>query len=74
MKPWIIVIGICFMLLAGCSQTEIQPNATPTLEATPTKKPEPQIIVPDLEALPEGAGWNGSAQSASLVEKMAPRL
>ena len=69
MKPWIIVIGIYFMLLAGCSQTEIQPSATPTLEITPTKEPELQIIVPDLEALPEGAGWSGSTQSASLVEK-----
>ena len=69
MKPWIIVIGIYFMLLAGCSQTEIQPSATPTLEITPTKEPELQIIVPDLEALPEGAGWSGSTQSASLVAK-----
>jgi len=68
MKPWIIVIGICFMLLVGCSQSEIQPSATPTLERTPMKKSEPQIILPDLIALPEGSGWNGSTQSATLVE------
>ena len=69
MKPWIIVIGIGFIFLVSCSQSEIQPSATPTLEATPTQEPEPQIIVPDLESLPEGAGWSGSTQSASLVEK-----
>jgi len=69
MKPWIIVIGICLMLLVGCSQTGIQPSATPTLEATPTQKPEPQIIMPDLKSLPAGAGWSGSTQSATLVDK-----
>jgi len=70
MKPWIIVVGICLALLVvGCSQPDIQPGATPTLEATPTQEPEPEIIVPDLEALPEGSGWSGSTQSATLVEK-----
>ncbi len=69
MKPWIILIGLYFMLLVACSQTEIQPSATPILEATPTKEPEPQIIVPDLKALPEGTGWSGSTQAATLVEE-----
>jgi hypothetical protein len=69
MKPWVIVIGLCFMLLVACSQTEIQPSATPILEATLTKGPESQIIVPDLKALPEGTGWSGSTQAATLVEK-----
>ena len=69
MKPWMIVIGICFMLLVGCSQAGPQPSAIPTLEATPTQEPEPQIIVPDLKAIPEGAGWKGRIQYASLVEE-----
>jgi hypothetical protein len=57
------------MLLVACSQSETQPSATPTLEATPTQEPEPQIIVPDLKAVPEGTGWKGSTQFATLVEK-----
>jgi len=81
MKPWIIVIGICFTFLVACSQTEIQLSATssmsetPTLNATPTlteptaSKTEAPMIAPDLKAVPKGVGWNGSIRAANLVEK-----
>jgi hypothetical protein len=70
MKSWMIILGICLdLFVVGCSRSDIQPSATSTVEATPTKKPEPQIIVPDLNSLPEGAGWSGSTQSATLVDK-----
>jgi hypothetical protein len=62
MKLWVIVFGVC-------SPDEIQPSATTVVEATPTREPKPQIIIPDLEALPEGTGWSGSTQSATLVDK-----
>jgi len=69
MKPWITVIGICLTLLVGCSKSEIQPSATPTLENAPAIETEIPVIVPDLKAIPEGAGWNGSIHTATLVEK-----
>jgi len=81
MKPWIVAGGICITFLVGCSLKGIRPSATPTMIATPTLaeaptsegsttgEKEPQILVPDLKAIPEGAGWNGSIQYANLVEK-----
>lgn len=69
MKPWNIVMGICLTFLVACGQPNTQPSAIPTVETTPTQEPKPQIIVPDLKALPNGAGWSGSTQSATLVEK-----
>ena len=81
MKSWSVIIGICLTLFVGCSQSGIEPSATPIMIATPTlietptveesamSKTEPQIIIPDLKAIPKGAGWNGSIQSATLVEK-----
>lgn len=81
MKPWIIAFGICITLLVGCSQSGVQSSATPIMIATPTlietptleepvtSEMEPQILVPDLKAVPEGAGWSGNIQYANLVEK-----
>ena len=69
MKSRILALGIFLTLLIGCSQGGVQPSVMPTVEATPIKEPEPGIIVPDLETLPDGTGWSGSTQSASLVEK-----
>ena len=69
MKSRILALGIFLALLVGCNQGGVQPSAIPTVEATPTQEPELQIIVPDLEALPDGAGWSGSTQSATLVER-----
>ena len=69
MNPWITAIGICFTLLVGCSKGEIQPSVTSTVEATPENEVEPQMITPDLKAVPEGVGWNGSVHTANLVEK-----
>lgn len=69
MKSWITAIGICFTLLVGCGKSDSQPNATPTLEETITNEAEAQMIIPDLNAVPKGSGWNGTIQRANLVEK-----
>ena len=69
MKPWITVIGICLTLLVGCSKSEFQTSATPTLEKTPAIETKIPAIVPDLKAIPEGTGWNGSIHTAALFEK-----
>lgn len=69
MKLWITTIGVCFTLLVGCAESEIQPNATSTFEETTANEAEAQITIPDLEAVPEGVGWKGSINDASLVEK-----
>jgi len=78
-------IGILLILLVGCNTgtssstnvptpqeaTDQAPNTltTPTLEEKTTNETETQMIVPDLKAVPDGDGWNGSTHAAKLVEK-----
>ena len=90
MRAWITVIGICFVLLTGCSQSGTQSTDAPisegitvdatrtqtvTLKATPklnganANETRPQMIIPDLKAVPEGKVWKGYIDVAKLVEK-----
>jgi len=79
------VIGVLAILLIGCNtgtspsfnvstpqevHTQVSNTlTTPIDEEETANETETQMIVPDLKAIPEGNGWNGSTHTAKLVEK-----
>lgn len=68
MKTWVIFAGICLMTFAGCSTRNTQLNISPTLEGTTSNETNHQMIIADLEAIPEGKVWKGNIDVARLVE------